>query len=328
MCVTRTPSQELLLSESFQQVSVTRTGVNDSQISISVHTTYPSQQVHSTAEPPLDANPDTGFKDKIRYKHTRRQLPQSIVIGVRKAGTRALLAFLNLHPDIQTAKKEIHFFDDEDSYQQGLDWYRKKMPYSFPGQITIEKSPAYFIAEQVPERIYHMNSSIKLLLVVRDPVERAMSDYLQITLKQQAKGMETHSFESMAMTLSGEVNIEFPPVTRSVYYHYLKNWLDYFPLNQIHIVDGNQLVKNPLSEIQAVEKFLGVEQRISRNNFYFNQSRGFYCIRNETMEKCLSESKGRSHPPLDPVVEEKLRNYYRPKNKRFFRMVQREFDWP
>ncbi len=333
ICVSLTLNQKLFpcfLSASFQQVSVTRTGVNYSQINVSSHTKYPSQQAHSTVGQQYvqqEANPDTRLKNKVRNKHTRRRrLPQCIIIGVQKAGTSALRNFLNLHPDIETAVKEIRFFNNEKSYLQGLDWYRKKMPYSFPDQITIEKSPTYFVTEQVPERIYHMNSSIKLLLLVREPVERAMSDYLQVTQKFQAK----ESFEAMAMTSSGEVNIQFPCVRRSMYYRYMKNWLEYFPLGQIHIVDGNLLVKDPLSEIQAVEKFLGVEQRIGRNNFYLpvNQSRGFYCIRNETWKKCLGASKGRAHPPLDPGVEAKLRNYYRSPNKKFFRMVHREFDWP
>lgn len=74
---------------------------------------------------------------------------QSLIIGVRKCGTRALLEMLYLHPSIQKAGGEVHFFDRDENYLKGLDWYRKKMPHSFRGQITIEKSPSYFVSPEV-----------------------------------------------------------------------------------------------------------------------------------------------------------------------------------
>lgn len=75
--------------------------------------------------------------------------PQCLIIGVRKCGTRALLEMLNLHPRIQKAAGEVHFFDRDENYIKGLEWYRKKMPHSFRGQITIEKSPSYFVTPEV-----------------------------------------------------------------------------------------------------------------------------------------------------------------------------------
>jgi [heparan sulfate]-glucosamine 3-sulfotransferase 5 len=68
---------------------------------------------------------------------------------VRKGGTRALLEMLFLHKSVQKANGEVHFFDRDDNYERGLDWYRRRMPYSFPNQITIEKSPSYFVTPEV-----------------------------------------------------------------------------------------------------------------------------------------------------------------------------------
>lgn len=68
---------------------------------------------------------------------------------MRKCGTRALLEMLYLHPRIQKAAGEVHFFDRDENYWKGLEWYRKKMPHSFRGQITIEKSPSYFVTPEV-----------------------------------------------------------------------------------------------------------------------------------------------------------------------------------
>lgn len=118
--------------------------------------------------------------NKMHFHKTGRRLPQALIVGVRKCGTRALLEMLFLHTQIQKAAGEVHFFDRDENYSRGLDWYRKKMPYSFRGQITIEKSPSYFVTPEVPERVRAMNASIKLMMIVRDPVTRAISDYTQL----------------------------------------------------------------------------------------------------------------------------------------------------
>lgn len=110
----------------------------------------------------------------------RRRLPQAIIIGSRKSGTRALLKFLSANPNIVPASKEVHFFDRMHNYRLGLDWYREQMPLSLAGEITIEKSPAYFVTKGVPERIKAMSSKVKLIVVVRNPVTRLISDFSQL----------------------------------------------------------------------------------------------------------------------------------------------------
>lgn len=63
---------------------------------------------------------------------------------------------LYLHPSIQKAAGEVHFFDRDENYLKGLEWYRKKMPHSFSGQITIEKSPSYFVTPEVSRNNFNM----------------------------------------------------------------------------------------------------------------------------------------------------------------------------
>ena len=110
----------------------------------------------------------------------QQRLPTCLIIGVRKAGTRAVLEYLSLNDHIKKADNEVHFFDNDKRYSFGLEFYRSQMPFSGIDQITIEKSPAYFITSTVPERIKAMNASIKLILIVRDPVTRLISDYTQL----------------------------------------------------------------------------------------------------------------------------------------------------
>lgn len=88
-----------------------------------------------------------------------RQLPDVLLIGVKKSGTRALLEFIRLHPDVRAAGCEVHFFDRH--YQRGLHWYRNHMPPTINGQITMEKTPSYFITKDVPYRVHHMNPGTK-----------------------------------------------------------------------------------------------------------------------------------------------------------------------
>lgn len=94
------------------------------------------------------------YGNHVHFHKTSRRLPQALIIGVRKCGTRALLEMLFLHPNIQKAAGEVHFFDRDENYKKGLEWYRKKMPHSFKGQITIEKSPSYFITPEVSKKFF------------------------------------------------------------------------------------------------------------------------------------------------------------------------------
>ena len=96
----------------------------------------------------MDSN-EVIFPNRVHFPRTSRRLPQAIIIGVRKCGTRALLEMLALHPRVQKAAGEVHFFDRDENYKKGLEWYRRKMPHSFRGQITIEKSPSYFVTPEV-----------------------------------------------------------------------------------------------------------------------------------------------------------------------------------
>lgn len=173
---------------------------------------------------------------------------------------------LYLHPRIQKAAGEVHFFDRDENYIKGLEWYRKKMPHSFRGQITIEKSPSYFVAPEVPERVHAMNSSVKLLLIVREPVTRAISDYTQLRSHAATAALPslpgtisaaTKSFEELAVLPNGSVNEAYRPLAISMYHVHLHRWLEVFTREQLLIVNGDQLIEDPLSQLRKIESFLG-----------------------------------------------------------------------
>ncbi len=102
-------------------------------------------------------------------------------------GTAALRAFVNIHPQIQTTPYEVNFFNKY--YKKGLNWYINQMPYLFVNQIAIEKTPAYFTSNRVnvAKLIHQMNPKMKLILLVKNPVERTISDYAQFLHNKKFK---------------------------------------------------------------------------------------------------------------------------------------------
>lgn len=262
----------------------------------------------------------------IHPNGTLQQLPTTIIIGVRKGGTRALIEMLSLHSTIAAAQNEVHFFDWESHFQRGLPWYLSQMPYSFPGQMTVEKTPAYFTSTKVPGRVWQMNPDVKLLLIVRDPTERVLSDYTQVYYNRLQKHKKLQPVESVLLK-DGRINVSYRALNRSLYYQHMENWLRFFPLDSIHLVDGDLLIRDPLPEMQRVERFLKLEPQINGSNFYFNKTKGFFCLRDHGRERCLHDSKGRTHPQVDPSIMQKLFQYFQEPNQRFFELVGRTFNW-
>lgn len=108
-----------------------------------------------------------------------KRFPRCICIGVGKAGTAALQNFVSVHPDIVTSLvSEPLFFSEDIRYDKGLDQYLRWMDYSKSWQIGFEKSPFYLTSKKAAQRIHQFDSGIKLLMVVKNPVDRLLSHFL------------------------------------------------------------------------------------------------------------------------------------------------------
>ncbi|XP_067225374.1 heparan sulfate glucosamine 3-O-sulfotransferase 3A1 [Chanodichthys erythropterus] len=255
-----------------------------------------------------------------------KKLPQAIIIGVKKGGTRALLEFLRVHPDIRAVGAEPHFFDR--NYDNGLDWYRDLMPKTLEGQITMEKTPSYFVTREAPARICAMSRDTKLIVVVRDPVTRAISDYTQTLSKKP----DIPTFESLTFKnrTTGLIDTSWSAIQIGIYAKHLDNWLQFFPMSQILFVSGERLISDPAGELGRVQDFLGLKRIITDKHFYFNQTKGFPCLKKaegSSKPHCLGKTKGRTHPNIDPEVVQRLRDFYRPFNMKFYQMTGRKFGW-
>ncbi|XP_077305291.1 uncharacterized protein LOC143924734 [Lithobates pipiens] len=255
-----------------------------------------------------------------------KRLPQAIIIGVKKGGTRALLEALRAHPDVRAVGVEPHFFDR--NYEKGLEWYRDLMPRTIEGQITMEKTPSYFVTNEAPQRIHSMAKDTKLIVVVRNPVTRAISDYTQtLSKKPEIPTFEVLAFKNRTL---GLIDASWSALRIGIYALHLESWMQYFPLSQILFVSGERLITHPAEELAKVQDFLGLQRIITDKHFYFNKTKGFPCLKKPEdtgAPRCLGKSKGRTHPKIDPDVIQRLRKFYKPFNAMFYQMTGQDFQW-
>ncbi|XP_041085235.1 heparan sulfate glucosamine 3-O-sulfotransferase 2-like [Polyodon spathula] len=289
-----------------------------------------NQSKHSAAF--LNIARSTGAREQKTNNNTgtpkfgNKKLPNAIIVGVKKGGTRAVLEFIRVHPDVRAMGTEPHFFDR--NFDKGLDWYRSLMPRTLDTQITMEKTPSYFVTKEAPKRISNLSRDTKLIVVVRNPVTRAISDYTQtLSKKPDIPSFEDLAFKNWSL---GLVDTSWNAIRIGMYVLHLENWLQYFPLSQIHFVSGERLITDPAGELGRIQDFLGLKRIVTDKHFYFNKTKGFPCLKkpeSSSLPRCLGKSKGRTHVQIDQEVIEQLRDFYRPYNFRFYEMVGHNFRW-
>ena len=119
---------------------------------------------------------------QLFFFQVRSELPSAILVGAKKAGTGAIRTYLRKHPDISFNMRELKFFDNPEEYKKGYRYYISLFePRKNRQQIRIEKSPTYFYIPEVTERLWQMNANLKILITVRDPIRRIISEYSQVS---------------------------------------------------------------------------------------------------------------------------------------------------
>lgn len=186
-----------------------------------------------------------------------------IVIGVQKAGTTALYDYLSEDPAISLSRvKEVHFFDDDSLDWNAPDYGPYHAQFDWSGEaIRGEATPIYAYWPDAPKRIARYNPAIRLILMLRDPVERAWSHWRM----EYARGVEIHPFswcirEGRQRLFQADpwgVHREFSYVERGFYGEQLERLLEVFPPEQVMILQADDLRRNPNSALSAVSGFLG-----------------------------------------------------------------------
>jgi hypothetical protein len=194
-------------------------------------------------------------------KTRKGALPNLIIIGAQKCATTSLHYYLDLHPQIRMSReKELNFFVRERNWNRGLEWYRS----NFRGEAEIrgEASPSYtnypFFAG-VPERMAAVLPEARLIYILRDPLERIISQYIHF----HADGLESRPLSEALRDFAGHNRY----VLRSRYALQLEQYLAHFSKSQVLITTLEALRGQPHSVMQEIFEFLDVAPGFSSTRF-------------------------------------------------------------
>lgn len=178
--------------------------------------------------------------------------PFFLGIGAQKCASTWVYQVLSDHPEVAvTDPKELDFFSC--FYDRGFQWYEKHFKGVEKGQICGEISPSYFPDQDAPARAKQYNPDFKVILALRNPVERAYSNHLH-DVRLEYISLEDCRFETGLQ--NNPMYIE-----QGRYATHLKRWLDYFPREQILIVLQEDVKQDPDKEAERVYRFLGINEQ-------------------------------------------------------------------
>ena len=190
----------------------------------------------------------------IIRKYGKGNLPNLIVIGAQKSGTTSLHYYLNLHPQISMSReKELEFFMEDRNWHKGVEWY--KSHFTTEAKVYGESSPnytAYPAWDGVPERMYSVIPDTKLIYILRDPIDRMLSQYVQYV----AVGLENRPVEIAFRVL----NYHNAYARRSRYFMQLQQYLKYFSSSSILIITAEDLLNERRKTLENVFAFLDVDE--------------------------------------------------------------------
>ena len=262
-----------------------------------------------------------------------RLLPDFLIIGTQRGGTTSLFRYLQMHPCINPAvNKDLHFFDRK--YSKGLTWYRGHFPTAIEKYyvqrmqgrtfVTGEASPSYLFHPYAPKRVAQAVPHVKLIVMLRNPVSRAYSQYNHAV----ELGHETLPFEETIEAEEERIVGEQKKIlenehyysedykhrsylTKGIYVDQLQTWMKLFPREQFLILKSEDFYANPASCFKQVLAFLGVpetELHVEKRE-YKNYNNNVYASK------------------MDPQMRSRLIEYFRPHNARLYDFLGVDFGW-
>jgi hypothetical protein len=195
-------------------------------------------------------------------------LPSFIIIGAMKSGTSSLHHYLRRHPGIcMSSAKETNFFIEAGNFGKGLDWYRSV--FADHTKICGEVSPSYSKRHRhqgVPERFHRLVPHVKLVYILRDPIDRIVSHYLH----NRVAGRETRPLAAAVGAKSYQNNY----VQTSMYRFQLMAFLSYFRLERMLIATSEDLKDQRAETLRSIFRFIGVDPDFEGKEFHrlFNQT--------------------------------------------------------
>lgn len=257
-----------------------------------------------------------------------RLLPDFIIIGAQRCGTTSLYFYLTKHPCIVPAfTKEVHFFDK--NFVKGVAWYRAHFPsFSYrtyveqirkQNLVTGEATPYYIFHPAAPKRISEVVPEVKLIALLRNPVDRAYSHYQY----EVRRGRETLSFEDAigreVERLSGERerilrdgsyysfnHQRYSYLSRGIYMDQLRTWIGLFPKEQMLILKSGDFYADPPTMLGRILEFLNLPSWELKEYKTYNRA---------------------SYPRMNAVTRKRLIDYFNPHNQRLYEYLGMSLDW-
>nr|XP_054756839.1 heparan sulfate glucosamine 3-O-sulfotransferase 1-like [Lytechinus pictus] len=277
---------------------------------------------------------------ELDTRQCQKRMPHGLVIGVKKGGTTAMARYLGLHPKVSFSRSVQPGPDITDATM--VEW-KETFRLTSAYQMPVTGYPGLFSGMQ-PQLLQmlrkHLPADIKLILMLRDPVERLVSDFVHTaTIADRYQGEERKKFEELegfkgtlhATVLDdlGHVNPFASIVRLGMYAMDLRALYQQIPEERVLIVDGNEFKKDPFPILIKVERFLELPPFFKRDHFQYNTNKHFYCANIESRPdvKCLNSQKGRKHPKISDAVIEKLYDFYRPRNQELKSDFGLNFSW-
>jgi hypothetical protein len=257
---------------------------------------------------------------KISNQLKNKQEPDFLIIGAQKCGTEPLSGYLANHLQIiQEGPREIQFF--ELNFERGVEWYSKQLTRSVAGEKVLlwEMTPYYIYHPLVAERVYKCFPNVKLIVMLRNPVKRAWMHYnLEVAI-----GCEKLEFEKAIASepdrLKGEIekikadegyysfnHQHYSYLSRGIYVEQIKNWLDYFPREQLLILKSEDFLANPGQVFSEVLDFLDISAS---------------AIKEYEINSIEDYSK------MPPEIEQQLTDYFKPYNQELSDLLKEDFTW-
>lgn len=266
---------------------------------------------------------------KCKYRElncSNRVLPNFIIIGAQKSGTTSLYHYLCEHPQlIPSYKKEVHFFDgginpNVDNYQKGETWYcsnfQKKHNVT-SNQKAFEASPLYLFNPLVPQRIFKLLPNAKLIAILRNPTERAISHYFHVKRENNESLPILEALQSEEERLKpiidnqdykNNIYINHSYKSRGLYYEQIKRYLNHFPKSNILVLNSEKLFTHPSDTLQRIFKFVGIDTDFNVGNL-------------------MPRGTGTNKTKIAPAVYEYLNDYFRPHNQKLYKLIGEDFGW-
>ncbi len=170
-------------------------------------------------------------------------------VGFPRCGTSWIAKQLKDHPEVCfSVPKEVHFFDRERNRQKGFSHYSSHFEHCVDNQVVGEYTTSYFLSNQILEDIKNNYPNIKLIVSVRNPIDRAFSNYLH---NKKRKGFKR--------TFTKEISDKNSMVLTSGFYHsHLSRIFNYFPKEQVHVIIFDDIKERPEEVMRGLCDYLDV----------------------------------------------------------------------